>query len=87
MILLTTVVLRVIQFQDFVWKVHKAKMVRQRGAHVHSAQLHHVGHGKAEHTTGQQRESVFRHGQLRFHRGVCTRDVRQSKISVLVRFQ
>jgi len=71
----------VIKFQAIVWKVHQAKMVRQRGAHVYSVELHHFGHGETEHTAGQQREDVFGHGQLRFHRGVCARDVCQSKIA------
>jgi len=72
----------VIKFQAIVWKVHQAKMVRQRGAHIYSAELHHFGHGETEHTAGQQREDVFGHGQLRFHRGVCARDVCQSKIAL-----
>jgi len=78
----TALVVCVIKFQAIVWKVHQAKMVRQRCAHVYSAELHHFGHGKTEHTAGQQRENVFGHGQLRFHRGVCARDVCQSKIAL-----
>jgi len=57
-------------------------MVRQRGAYVYSVELHHVGYGETQHTAGQQREDVFGHGQLRFHRGVCARDVCQSKIAL-----
>jgi len=71
----------VIKFQEIVWKVHQAKMVRQRSAHIYSVELYHFGHGETEHTTGQQREDVFGHGQLRFHCSVCARDVCQSKIA------
>jgi hypothetical protein len=74
----------VIKFQAIMWKVHQAKMVRQRSAYVYSIELYYVGHGETEHTAGQQREDVFGYGQLRFHRGVCARDVCQSKIGLFL---
>lgn len=63
-------------------EIHQTEVVRQRGAHVHSAELHHFGDGEAEHTAGQQRTNVSGHGQLRFHRRVRARDVCQSKLPI-----